>query len=134
MADTIVPITASAISTPTITSNVDEFIHVRMTRPYLAASAASIPNLTSLATASVLRNFHELTLSAPLVRTKAVNGNGGGIIDRAAMLMTAPVVTRCWMRVNRGGLTSRARPCLPSFHPSQNVTDAPTTEPAVASA
>ena len=80
----------------------------------------------------MLKKDHAFIPSAPLVNTNGVNGNGGGMIARAATTV-APRLTRTFTCARRFGFTNLVSPASPAFRPIQNVSAAPTLDPIVAS-
>src|SRR5215204_1320786 len=90
-------------------------------------------NLTRRTPPRAVTNCHGFTRQAPLVSRNAVNGNGGGMMPRAATMNAGLLFTRCSTRRRVEGLSRRASPASPTFRPIQNVSDAPVMDPTAAS-
>ena len=92
-----------------------------------------MPNRMTRAAAKTRRNRVSPTLRAPLVRTNAVSGKGGGSRANSPVIGAPIVFTRVLNRSSLRFATNRERPVSPIFAPMRYVTPAPTTEPAAVS-
>src|SRR5438128_3487371 len=99
----------------------------------MTASADSPPKRMIRQIASVTKNVFVLTWSAPAASTKAVNGNGGGTRSRTARAMAPLRRTLARTFARRLARMYRWSRLSPMVRPIQNVSQAPASDPAVAS-
>jgi len=92
-----------------------------------------MPNRITRAAAKTKRKRRRPTFRAPLVRTNAVSGKGGGSKANTPVVSAPIVFTRVRRRSSLRFATNRDSPVSPIFAPIKYVTPAPRTEPAAVS-
>src|SRR6516162_167873 len=85
------------------------------------------------ATVSVTKNSLASTSRAPAARRNAVNGKGGGIRSRTASATAPPFSIFLRAVLRRFVSTYSSSPFSPILRPIQNVSQAPASDPPVAS-